>query len=191
MSVWDDPELRAGGEFVKLEQIGDKVEGQVLAVRSHKFDDGSTAPQIIYQDSASGEERTWTAGQIQAKRRLAELRPEAGDWIKAVLVNIEKRSGGKTLKHIEIEVRHAGQAPAAAQATTPAATAPPAQTAPAAYAAPATATATIPACPPGVDPIAWGAMTPERRDAVLAALGAPAANANEAAAGFQSNVPPF
>lgn len=190
MSVWDDPELRAGGEFVKLEAVGDKVEGQVLAVRSHKFDDGSTAPQIIYQDASSGEERTWTAGQIQAKRRLAELRPEAGDWIKAVLVQIEKRSGGKTLKHIEIEVRHAGQGAAPATSAPAAPAAPAAQVAAPAQAAPA-ATATIPACPAGVDPIAWGAMTPERRDAVLAALGAPAANANEAAAGFQSNTPPF
>lgn len=42
----------------------------------------------------------------------------------------------------------------------------------------------IPAPPAGIDPAAWAAMTPERRQAVLAAMGVPAQD------GFQ-DVPPF
>lgn len=109
MSVWDDPELRAGGDFVKLEAVGDQISGVITAVRSHRFDDGGVAPQVLFTDDTTGDERTWTAGQIQAKRKLAELRPEVGDWFKARLANIEKRSGGKTLKHIEIEVSRGGK----------------------------------------------------------------------------------
>lgn len=118
MSVWDDPELRAGGEFVKLENKGDRISGVITAVRSHRFDDGGVVPQILFTDDASGEERTWTAGQIQAKRKLAELRPEAGDWFAAELVDVERRAGGKTLKHIDIQVNRGGKP--AAQASAPA-----------------------------------------------------------------------
>jgi hypothetical protein len=108
-SVWDDPDLRAGGEFVKLDNKGDKISGLINAIRSHRFDDGGVAPQILFVDDTTGEERTWTAGQIQAKRKLAELRPEAGDWFSAELADVEKRAGGKTLKHIEIVVNRGGK----------------------------------------------------------------------------------
>lgn len=126
MSVWDDPELRAGGDFVKLENKGDRISGVINAIRSHRFDDGGVVPQVLFVDDATGEERTWTAGQIQAKRKLAEQRPEAGDWFSAELTDVEKRAGGKTLKHIEIVVNRGG-APRQAPAPAPAASAAPAQ----------------------------------------------------------------
>lgn len=111
MSVWDDPDLRAGGDFVKLENKGDKIGGKILAVRAHRFDDGSVVPQVIFVDKVNGtdEERTWTAGQIQAKRKLAELRPEEGDDFTAELTDVERRSGGKTLKHIDLKVWRGGK----------------------------------------------------------------------------------
>lgn len=183
MSVWDDPELKTTDDYAKLEQVGDVIEGEILVVRKHSFDDGSTAPQIILR-APDGAERTWTAGQIQAQRQLAELRPEAGDHIRAELVQIEKRSGGRTLKHIKVEVPRRGGVP------TGPATPPPAQSAPApqatpgygaqapaqavqGYAAPAAPVAgpAIPPAPTGVDPVAWAAMDETRRQNVLAALG--------------------
>lgn len=123
-SVWDDPELRAGGDFVKLENKGDKISGLISAVRSHRFDDGGVVPQVLFVDDHTGEERTWTAGQIQAKRKLAELRPEAGDWFSAELVDVERRAGGKTLKHIDVQVNRGGKptgfpSPAAVAAANP------------------------------------------------------------------------
>lgn len=125
-SVWDDPELRAGGDFVKLENKGDRISGVISAVRSHRFDDGGVAPQVLFVDDTTGEERTWTAGQIQAKRKLAELRPEAGDWFSAALTDVEKRAGGKTLKHIDIQVSRGGKPTTAPPAAAAAATAVPA-----------------------------------------------------------------
>lgn len=112
-SVWDDPELREGGEFVSFENVGDKVSGTVNAVRAHRFDDGKVAPQILITTD-DGEERTVTAGQVRLKAELAAQRPEAGDHVSIELTDIEKRSGGKTLKHFEVQVTRGGGAPAPA-----------------------------------------------------------------------------
>src|SRR5690349_14505679 len=98
MSIWDDPELRAGGDFVKFENPGDSIAGVINAVRAHRFDDGKVAPQILLTTD-DGEEKTITAGQVRLKIALAEQRPEAGDHLTITLTNVEKRAGGKTLKH--------------------------------------------------------------------------------------------
>jgi hypothetical protein len=131
-SVWDDPDLRVGGEFVKFENVGDTISGTVNAVRAHRFDDGSVAPQILITTD-SGEERTITAGQVRLKTELATQRPEPGDHIKVTFTEVEKRSGGKTLKHFAVEVNRGGGAPT--QPAQPAAPAAPAQVDPAAAAA--------------------------------------------------------
>lgn len=117
MSIWDDPDLQAGGEFISFDNIGDTVSGTINAIRTHRFDDGKVVPQILLTTD-SGEERTLTAGQVRLKAELAEKRPEAGDHLKVTLSDIEKRSGGKTLKHFTVEVNHGG---APASVATPAA----------------------------------------------------------------------
>jgi hypothetical protein len=102
-SVWDLPELRSGGEFVRFDNIGDTITGRIEAIRAHKWDDGSVSPQILLTTD-DGEERTVTAGQVRLKAALAEQRPEAGDRITITLSQVEKRSGGKTLKHFDVKV---------------------------------------------------------------------------------------
>lgn len=150
-SVWDDPDLRAGGEFVKFENPGDSIAGTITAIRSHRFEDGSVAPQVLLT-TATGEERTVTAGQVRLKAELVTQRPEVGDHITITHTEVEKRSGGKTLKHFDVRVTRGG-APAAT-------TAPPAS-------APAAAPAAAPA---GVDPAAAAAalanLSPEQRKAL-------------------------
>lgn len=136
MSIWDDPDLRAGGDFVAFETVGDSIAGTIDAVRAHRFDDGKVVPQILMTTDA-GEEKTLTAGQIRLKIALAEQRPEAGDHLTVTLTDIEKRSGGKTLKHFDVNVKRGGgqqqtlQQPPAQQQATPQ----PAQIDPAAAAA--------------------------------------------------------
>lgn len=146
-SIWDNPELRVGGEFVKFDNVGDSISGTINAIRAHKFDDGSVAPQILLVTD-DGEERTVTAGQIRLKTALAEQRPEAGDHITITFTQEEKRSGGKTLKHFDVTVTRGTGAPAA--------------------------TAAAPAVQPQADPAALAAavanLTPEQK----AALGIPA-----------------
>lgn len=150
-SVWDDPEIRSGGEFVKLENVGDTVSGTITAVRSHRFDDGKVVPQILLATD-DGEERTLTAGQVRLKAELAQQRPEAGDHLKVTLSDIEKRSGGKTLKHFEVEVTRGNGTPAPASAT-PAA-------------APAAAPAQSAAVDPAAAAAALAALSPEQKAAL-------------------------
>lgn len=152
MSIWDDPDLRVGGEFVKFENPGDTVSGTVTAVRAHRFDDGSVAPQVLITTD-DGEERTITAGQIRLKTELATQRPEPGDHVTITHTEVEKRSGGKTLKHFEVKVTRGGK--------------PVAATAPAPVAQPAMAAVAAPAA---IDPAAAAAalanLTPEQKAAL-------------------------
>ena len=102
MSIWDDPELRMSSDYVSFENVGDSVAGTVINVRAHRFDDGKVVPQLLLD--VDGEEKTVTAGQVRLKAALAEKRPEPGDAISITLTEIEKRAGGKTLKHFDVKV---------------------------------------------------------------------------------------
>lgn len=172
VSIWDDPEIRVGGDFVKFEQPGDTITGTIQAVRKHTFADNSVAPQVLIVTDA-GEEKTITAGQVQLKRALAEQRPEAGDRITITLTQTEPRPGGKTLKHFSVQVGRAGAAPAAPAAPVagnqfgvqPPAPAAPVQ-APAVPQAPAPQAA--PAAPVPAANSAMAAFTPEQQAAFAA-----------------------
>ena len=61
MSIWDNPEMSVGGDYVKFDQVGDTVTGRILVVGMKRWDDGSVAPQLLL-DTAEGE-KTLTAGQ--------------------------------------------------------------------------------------------------------------------------------
>jgi len=113
MSIWDDPELRTSSDYVSFENVGDKVAGTIINIKAHRFDDGKVVPQLLLD--VNGEEKTVTAGQVRLKAALAEKRPEPGDAITIELTDIEKRAGGKTLKHFDVQIG------AQAMATTPAA----------------------------------------------------------------------
>jgi hypothetical protein len=115
MSVWDDPSMRVGGDFIAFNNIGDTVTGTVLSVSAHRWDDGSVCPKVILD--VDGDEKTITAGQIRLKAALAEKRPETGDTLTITLTDIEKRAGGKTLKHFDVQVNRGGAAAAAPKST--------------------------------------------------------------------------
>ena len=118
MSIWDDPELKPAGNYVRFEQPGEKIAGTILAIRKHTFPDGKVAAELIIRKD-DGEEVTVTAGQVMLARKLAELRPAEGDRIGIAFTQVEKRDGGKTLKHFEVQMANAN--PAAIAGTAPAA----------------------------------------------------------------------
>jgi len=119
-SFWDDPEIRMSDDYVKFDDVGDSVTGKILSVRKHTFDDGKVVPQLLLD--VDGEEKTLTAGQVRLKAALAEKRPGVGDVLTVKLTDIEKRSGGKTLKHFEVVLGDVPAAPAQpAQPAAPAA----------------------------------------------------------------------
>lgn len=162
-SVWDDPELRTGGDFIKFDNVGDTVAGTINAVRAHRFDDGKVAPQILLTTD-DGEEKTVTAGQVRLKVALAEQRPEQGDHITITLAQIEKRAGGKTLKHFDVQVRQSGSAPAPQPA--PAAAQAPATPALALAPAPQAAPAAPAAAPSAEAMAALAQLSPEQKAAL-------------------------
>lgn len=101
MSIYDDPEIRVGGDFVTFENVGDSVTGTVLYVGKHTFADGKVAIKLIL-DTDDGE-KTLTAGQVQLSAKLREVRPDVGERVSIKFTNIEKRGGGKTLKHFDVK----------------------------------------------------------------------------------------
>jgi len=103
MSIWDDPSIRTGGDYIKFESPGDNVNGTVTFVGIHTFEDGKRAAKLIINTPEG--EKTLTAGQVQLASKLAEARPETGDHINIIYVRSEKRAGGKTLKHFAVEVK--------------------------------------------------------------------------------------
>ena len=116
MSVWDDPEMRTASDYASFNEVGDSVSGIVTGVFAHRFDDGKVVPKIML-DTADGE-IALTAGQVRLKAELSEKRPEVGDTLTVTLTEIEKRAGGKTLKHFNVVVVKGGKpAPAAAAPT--------------------------------------------------------------------------
>jgi len=124
-SIWDTPELAQSDDYIKFDNIGDTVTGRIIDSRIHRWDDGKVSPQLLLD--VGGEEKNLTAGQVRLKAALAEQRPEPGDTITVTLTDIERRSGGKTLKHFDVKVvrgNGAVTAPAAPAATTPAAATP-------------------------------------------------------------------
>lgn len=166
MSIWDNPEIKSGGEFVKFENVGDTISGTITAIRTQRWDDGKVDPQILLVTD-DGEEKTVTAGQVRLKNLLAEQRPEAGDHIRITYTSKEQRAGGKTLKHWDLVVtRGTGTPPPAAAPAAAAVAAPP----------PAAAPSVVP--PPSeaaVDPAAAAAALANLSPAERVALGYPAA----------------
>jgi hypothetical protein len=127
MSIWDDPELRQSGNYVEFVNVGDSITGRIDAIRKQTFTDANgtkTVPQLLLTTD-DGEEKTVTCGQIRLKTALTDERPEVGDRIRIVLTEIEKRGGGKTLKHFEVAVARGGGAPAAPAAPAAATADPP------------------------------------------------------------------
>ena len=112
MSVWDDPEMRIASDYAKFENVGDTVSGTVTGVYAHRFDDGKVVPKIML-DTDEGEVAL-TAGQVRLKAALSEKRPEVGDKLTVVMTEVEKRAGGKTLKHFDVDVVKSGTSAAAA-----------------------------------------------------------------------------
>lgn len=159
MSVWDDPEIRQGGDFFKFDQVGDSIAGTISAVKKHRFDDGKVAMQL-HLTLADGTERTVTAGQVRLAAALAEQRPDTGDHISITYTQKEARAGGKTLKHFEVIVTRGGT-PAPTTSAAPASVT---------FAGPAPA-ADSDGPPPGVDPAVWATLPQSAKDSILASAG--------------------
>jgi len=118
MSIWDNAEMQVNSDYIKFETPGQSGTGTITNIGIHRWDDGTTSPQITLD--VDGETKTVTAGQIGLKALLAEVRPEVGEVLTVTFTGVEKRAGGKTLKKWDVAVadrtEEAPEAPAAAPA---------------------------------------------------------------------------
>ena len=119
MSIWDNAEMQVNSDYIKFENPGDSVTGVITAVGLHRWDDGTSSPQITLD--VDGETKTVTAGQVGLKALLAEKRPEVGETLTVTFTGIEKRAGGKTLKKWTVDVERGGAPAEEAPAKKPAA----------------------------------------------------------------------
>lgn len=97
MSIYDDPDLQSDNDYVTFDAVGDGVTGVVTNVGKHVWEDGKVSIKLNIRTTDG--DRTLTAGQVKLKALIAEQRPEVGDSVDIKLSQIEKRAGGKTLKH--------------------------------------------------------------------------------------------
>jgi len=105
MSInWQEFERPANGDFNrwKPENEGDKIAGQITAIRVATMPDGNKFPSLTID--VAGDKFDVLASQTQLLRLLAEKKPEIGDGITIEFTKLEKLAGNKTLKHFTVTV---------------------------------------------------------------------------------------
>ena len=102
-NYWDNPALSTG-EYVKFVEVGDKIVGKIVARGMHTFPDGKECRKLTILEDGETEPRILTVGQVKLEAELKKLRPSVGDRIAIVFRELEKRDGGKTMKHFDVEV---------------------------------------------------------------------------------------
>jgi hypothetical protein len=99
---------RYSGSFVKFNEIGDKIRGEIVDIQEGRDFNGNPAPMLVIHTDEG--ERRWTVGQAYPQRRLAEIQPQIGWEIEACYEgDTEGRPGQNPAKRIEIKVIHEGR----------------------------------------------------------------------------------
>lgn len=106
MSIYDELPS-SGGDFVKWENPGDSVAGDLIEVRAGTDINGNAVPEWVIRTD-DGVDRVVTCSQAQLKSKAFEMRPVAGDRVSVTFTRAEKRDGGKTLKHFDVKVKTGG-----------------------------------------------------------------------------------
>lgn len=101
-----------GGNYAKWAEVGDTVAGEITSKFRGTDMQGNPCPAIVVR-ADDGSETTISASQAMLKAKMIEASPQVGDRIKVAFVRLEKRDGGKTLKHFEVTVKKAAPAIAA------------------------------------------------------------------------------
>lgn len=93
------------GDYIKFENVGDSVAGIIKEVREGKDFNSNPCPELVLE-TAEGEEKTVTAGQVLLKSALAEQAPNALDAVKITYSGIGKAQPGKApAKEFTVEVK--------------------------------------------------------------------------------------
>lgn len=88
---WD--EYKSTSDWVTFDDVGDKVVGQILAIRPGKDFNGQPCPELVLRTDEG--DKTLTAGQKVLKALLADEQPQVGDRIAIVYSGIGDAKPGK------------------------------------------------------------------------------------------------
>ena len=95
------------GAYVKWDEPGQRIVGDVLEVRVGKSLQGDKVPEYSIRLD-SGDEVIVTASQGQLKALCLKERPVAGDRVRITYTGDQRRDGGKTLKLFTLDVTKGG-----------------------------------------------------------------------------------
>jgi hypothetical protein len=106
MSIeWDQFKRNESGEYPerwKPENAGDTITGKITQLRVATMPDGTQYPSLTLD--CDGVQRELLASQAMLLTRMAALQPKIGDIITITFTQIEKLSGGRTLKHFDVTI---------------------------------------------------------------------------------------
>ncbi len=101
-----DYDRYTGGDYMKFEEIGDRITGTIKKVREGEDYSRNPCPELILEINEDGDEQTVTAGQAGLKMALAEKRPQVGDRIRITYSgNGSAKPGQNPMKEFTVEVK--------------------------------------------------------------------------------------
>ena len=102
---WDDFKRPENGEYPerwKPENIGDTIKGKITEIRVATMPDGAQYPSLTLDTGT--DRRELLASQTMLLRELVSKQPKIGDIIEVKYDELEKISGGRTLKKFKVQV---------------------------------------------------------------------------------------
>jgi hypothetical protein len=113
---FDWNEYKSTGDWITFANIGDKVVGEILAVRRGTDFNNEPCPELVIRTDEG--EKTLTAGQKVLRARLAEEAPQVGDRIAIVYSGVgEAKPGRAPAKLFDVHVQRTGDTPVEQTAT--------------------------------------------------------------------------
>lgn len=84
-----------GGDFVKFENVGDEIVGQIVEIRTHTFDE-KKGPVVLVdmRPQAGGDLVTLAVDKVDLRVKVAQLSPQVGDLLAAKFTGTEKTPNG-------------------------------------------------------------------------------------------------
>lgn len=88
------PHKGGSGEFVKFEQIGDTVEGDIVAIRTHTFDKDKGEVVLLDLDAGGPDTVTLAIDKVDLRIKVSEIEPQVGDKLGVRFTGTEKTPNG-------------------------------------------------------------------------------------------------
>jgi hypothetical protein len=98
---------RYASTWVKFEEVGDQVAGNLLGVDEEVGQSGDVYPTLTLKNDEG--ERRVRASQFDLKQQLEAKDPQDGDWLEIELTGFEQVSKGK-MKRFRLDVTRNGDA---------------------------------------------------------------------------------